>query len=126
MTYLLYLFYFAIAAVIGGHFFFAYSQWFKWPRLCEKVTYLEGPEIEKTAFLGRSFASYNASIGLGLTLSFKFEDDSQVWVQGVTLALIAVTAAVGASGSKGTLIRNFRLFPAIVALALLLVVRFSA
>ncbi len=28
-------FYLAMLAVIVGHFFFAYGQWFKWPDLCD-------------------------------------------------------------------------------------------
>ena len=63
---------FLLICVIGGHFFFAYGQWFKWARLCEKLTDLTGGEVEKTAFPGRSFASYNFSIGLGLLLSLFF------------------------------------------------------
>lgn len=63
---------FLLICVIGGHFFFAYGQWFKWARLCEKLTDLTGGEVEKTAFPGRSFASYNFSIGRGLLLSLFF------------------------------------------------------
>ena len=127
----------AVLAVIGGHLFFAYGQWFKWPKLCEALTNLRDDEVERTAFLGRSFASYNASIALGLALSFLIEYASEAgsedapqmgahgaiedWVQGVVLVLIVATAAVGASGTKTNTILKFRLLPAAVALALLLV-----
>ena len=62
------------------------------------------------------------SIGTGLLLSFLLADEPRAWVQGVTLALIAATAAVGALGAKGNTIRNTRLLPAVIALALLIVV----
>jgi uncharacterized membrane protein len=113
-----------LTLVISGHFFFAYQQWFKWPQLCGKLTELTGSEIENTAFLGRSIASYNASIGVGLLLSLRLDDIPQAWVQGVTLLLITITAAVGAVGTKGNSILIARLMPA--ALALLTLLIFSA
>jgi len=106
-----------LLSVIFGHFFFAYAQWFKWPMLCEKLTELRGEEIEKTSSLGRSFASYNLSIGLGLLLSLLFLDSAII--QGIVLALISLTALVGASGTKGLTILLLRFLPAIVALGLL-------
>ena len=118
------LFYLAMLAVIGGHFFFAYGQWFKWPDLCKELTDLEGQEVDKTTFLGRSIASYNASIGAGLLLSFLLVNEA--WVQGVTLALIVATAAVGASGTKTNTIRNLRLLPAAAALVLLIILQVIA
>jgi uncharacterized membrane protein len=123
---MIYLFYLAMLAVIGGHFFFAYVQWFKWSKLCEKITDLNIDEIKNTAFLGRSFASYNASIGTGLILSFLLVDKPQVWVQGVILALIALTASVGAAGTSDNTIRNYRLLPAVSALAVLIALQFMA
>lgn len=112
--------YAALMAVILGHLFFAYQQWFKWPDLCEKLTDLRGEDIEKTAFLGRSIASYNTSIVVGLLLSFRLDDAPQAWVQGMTLALIVATAAVGATGTRGNAILIARLLPAAVALVALI------
>ncbi|MBG6207806.1 DUF1304 family protein [Roseibium album] len=115
-----YLYWLLMLAVIGGHLFFAYGQWFKWPDLCEKLTDLTGEEIEKTAFLGRSFSSYNASVGVGLCLSFWLPVPAQAWVQGVVLALIVFTAAIGAQGTKGNSILVMRLVPAALALVFLI------
>ena len=113
----------ALLVVIAGHFFFAYSQWFKWPKLCEKLTNLNSDEIESTRFLGRSIASYNFSIGIGLLLSLFISKSAAV--QGVVLALIAVTAIVGSMGTKGRSILLMRFLPAVISLALLLAVSFS-
>lgn len=90
------------------------------------MTDLKGEEVEKTAFLGRSFASYNASIGIGLVLSFLLDGQREAWVQGVVLVLIVATAAVGASGTKGNTILIRRLLPAAVALLLLIVLQMLA
>lgn len=109
----------AIIAVIGGHFFFAYGQWFRWKRICARLTHLTETEAEKTASLGRSFASYNASIGVGLCLSFLLPAETELTVQGVVLALIIVTAGVGAMGTRGNTILLARLLPAAIALVLL-------
>lgn len=109
----------ALIAVIAGHFFFAYGQWFKWPRLCEKLTDLKGTEVENTEFLGKSFASYNFSIGVGLLLSLFFFDNPGV--QAVVLALIVLTAFIGSMGTKGSTILLLRLTPAVIALILLIV-----
>lgn len=108
-----------MALVIGGHILFAYRQWFKWPELCAKLTDLTRDEALKTAFLGRSIASYNASIAVGLALSFLLDSSAQAWVQGVTLALIVATAAVGNAGVRGSTILVARLAPAAAALAVL-------
>lgn len=111
----------ALLVVIAGHIFFAYGQWFKWPKLCEKLTNLVGEEVEKTAFLGRSFASYNFSIGCGLLLCMVFLDD--VTVEAVVLIFVVATAFVGAKGTSGNSILLLRLVPAAVALLLLIVIR---
>lgn len=116
MTLIELIYYGAMVAVIFGHFFFAYGQYSRWPELCGKLTDLKGEEIEKTAFLGRSFASYNAAIGVGLVLSFFLEANAKFSVQAVVLALVVVTAAVGASGTKGNTILIARLAPAAIAL----------
>ena len=111
----------AIAAVIGGHFFFAYAQWFRWPKVCEKLLGLLEPEAERIAPLGRSFASYNASIAVGLCLSFLLPDPSRILVQGVVLTLITLTAVVGALGTRGNTILLGRLIPAVAALLAMVV-----
>ncbi len=123
---MIYLYYLVMLFVIGSHIFFAYGQWFKWPELCKKLTDLEGIEVSKTAFLGRSIASYNASIGVGLLLSFLLDSSSGAWVQGVTLALVIATATVGSISTKGNFIRNYRLLPAILALLCLVIVLTSS
>lgn len=107
--------------VIAGHFFFAYGQWFKWPKLCEKLTNLNSDEVESTRFLGRSIASYNFSIGIGLLLCMVFLND--VAVEAVVLIFIVATAFVGAKGTNGNSILLLRLAPAAVALLLLTVIR---
>ena len=106
-------------AVVLGHFYFAYKQWFKWPELCADLTELEGGEVAKTAFLGRSFASYNASVGLGLNLSFRLSTEAIFSVQAIVLAMIVATAAVGSSGVRGNKILVGRLAPAAFALVFL-------
>lgn len=117
---MIYLYWIALAAVILGHFFFAYAQSFRWPALCEKLTDLRGEEIQKTATLGFSFASYNAAIGIGLCCSFLLPAANQSAVQAVVLALIVVTASVGARVTHGNTILFARLLPAVVSLLLLL------
>lgn len=114
------LYYVSLLFVVGVHILFAYRQWFQWPKVCEALTDLEGAEVAKTASLGRSFASYNGSIAVGLLMSLSLEPNSQTWVQGVTLGFIVLTAAVGASGTKGNTILLFRLLPAAIALLLLM------
>ena len=114
------LFYLLFSLVIVGHFFFAYQQWFKWPELCAKLTEFTGSEIEKTAFLGRSIASYNASISVGLLLSLLLAEPGQAMVQGVTLLLVVATAVVGAQGTRGNSILIARLAPALLALITLI------
>lgn len=109
----------ALAAVVIGHFIFAYGQWFRWLDICKKLTDLTEDEAQKTISMGRSFASYNASIGLGICLSFLLPETQRHWTQGVVLALVVLTAAVGASGTKGTTILVRRLLPAAVALVFL-------
>ncbi|MEM7224092.1 MAG: DUF1304 family protein [Pseudomonadota bacterium] len=123
-----------LAFVIFGHFKFAKLQWFHWDALCEKLTDLRDEEIKRTAFLGRSIASYNASIGVGLILSLLLAPNMEdlvprpevglpapvVWVQGVVLALIVATAAVGSSGVRDNSILKGRLLPAAAALAVLI------
>ena len=109
-------YYLALAVVILGHFGFAYLQWFKWPGLAKSLTKLPEGALETSASLGRSFASYNASIAVGLLLSFRLEDPTRMSAQAVVLALIVATAAVGAAGTKTNRILKFRLTPAAAAL----------
>ena len=112
-----------VVFVIGGHVVFAAVQMSPagWARLCRRITQLKtDDEIGKTAFLGRSIGSYNASIAAGLALSFLLEDTAQAQVQGAVLLFIVATAAVGAMGTKGAGILLLRLAPAAIAFALLL------
>ncbi|WP_298921629.1 DUF1304 family protein [uncultured Roseobacter sp.] len=106
----------ALLTVILGHFIFAYLQWFKWPGVCKRLTDLANEEAIKTISLGRSFASYNGAIAIGLCLSFLLPEGSQRPSQAIVLALIVGTAAVGASGTKGNMIIKYRLMPAAAAL----------
>lgn len=110
--------------VILGHLMFAWKQWSAWCDIARELTDFDKTEIRKTKFLGRSIASYNASIGFGLTLSFLLDGRSEVWVQGVVLALICATAAVGASGTRGNRIIYFRFTPAAISLLLLIILQF--
>lgn len=115
-----------IAIVIGGHFFFAYQQWFEWPELFNSLAIVASEDHkaiagDNTGFLGRSIASYNASVGLGLLLSILLGKPARHWVQGMILFFIVLTAAVGASGTAGYAILVARLLPAAIALVLLLV-----
>ena len=119
---MIYLFYLALIAVIGGHFAFAYMQWFKWKGLCRSVTDMSDEAIEQSAFLGRSIGSYNASIGVGLLLSFRLSDTAEYRVQLAVFAFIVLTAAVGAMGTKGNRILILRLLPAALAFILLWIV----
>ncbi|MCG7519503.1 DUF1304 family protein [Ruegeria sp. Ofav3-42] len=115
------LYYLALAAVIIGHLVFAYAQWFHWQRVCERLTIFDAKEIEKTRFLGRSIASYNASIGVGLCLSIFLPDISQAWTQAVVLGFIVLTAMVGNAGARGNFILYTRLSPAAIALVFLII-----
>lgn len=114
-----YLYLLVLLAVVGGHFFFAYGQWFQWPNICKRLTHLTEGEAHKTTGLGRSFASYNASIGTGICFSFLLPEPPRDWTQGVVLAFVVATAAVGASETKGNTILVTRLLPAAIALVLL-------
>ncbi len=117
---MIYFYYLALAAVIGGHFAFAYAQWFRWQDVCERVTDFNVEEVNRTRFLGRSIASYNASIGLGLCFSFLLPGSSQSWTQAFVLAFIVLTAMVGSAGTRGNFIFYARLSPAALALVFLI------
>lgn len=110
-----------LVAVIAGHFVFAQRQWFNWPFVAKKILGYPDEIHEITAGVGRSFASYNASIAVGLCLSFLLEPVSRHWVQGVVLALIVLTAIVGTQSTKGNFILYFRLSPAAAALIALVI-----
>ena len=79
-----YLYFLALLAVVCGHFFFAYGQWFRWPDICKLLTNLTEGEALNTASLGRSFASYNASIGAGICLSFLLSEIRQIAFKRIT------------------------------------------
>jgi uncharacterized membrane protein len=124
-----------LAAVILGHFVFAIVQVFFWPWLCRRVTKLTDEEIESSRFLGRSIASYNASIGLGMALSLRLLENGsdRFWdgellipadgaflsVQMAVMAFIAATALVGAMGTSGKTILIARFSPAAAAFLIL-------
>lgn len=110
----------AMFLVIAGHFAFAYLQWFDWEALTGRLTKMSPDSVAEAAFLGRSIASYNAAIGLGLLLSLKLEARARFFTQAVVLACIVVTAVVGAMGTEGPSILIARLAPAAFALAALL------
>ncbi len=117
--------------VVVGHFAFASMQFFCWRWLCGRLTNLTPGEIENTAFLGKSIGSYNASIGLGLLLSLKLvygaygllcsgkllssASGAFLGVQMAVMAFIALTAVVGALGTKGPTIWIARFSPALIA-----------
>ena len=103
----------ALAAVVIGHFIFAYGQWFRWLDICKKLTDLTEDEAQKTISMGRSFASNKATIGLGICLSFLLPETQRQRTQGVVLDLVVLT------GTKGTTILVRRLLPAAVALVFL-------
>lgn len=111
-----------LLCVIIGHFYFAYLQWMQWPTMCKRLTDLEGEQVSRSAFLGRSIASYNISIAVGLLLTFLLQPESRIGVQAVVLAFIVLTAMVGAAGTKGNSILFSRLMPAALALLLLLII----
>lgn len=106
-------------AVVIGHVFFALGQWFAWPRVCKKLTDFSDETIEHTAFLGRSIASYNAAIAVGLLMSLSLPEELQSSVQAVVMALISATALVGWMGTKGNSILYVRFLPAFIAMVLL-------
>lgn len=114
------IFRFAMLLVIAGHFYFAYKQWFDWPALTKDLTTMSDAAVAEAAFLGRSIASYNAAVGLGLALSFLLAARARFFVQAVVLLCIVGTAAVGAMGTEGASILIARLAPAAIAFAALL------
>lgn len=117
-----YVYWIFLAAVIGGHLFFAYGQWRKWPDLCAKLTDLDKDGVRNSAFLGRSIGSYNACVGIGLLLTFRLEGRAEADVQTVILLFIVATACVGWWGTKhrSHTILIARLAPAAIALGLLI------
>lgn len=125
-----------LAAVIIGHIAFAFIQVFFWPWLCGRITDLTAEEAESSRFLGKSIASYNASIAVGLLLSLRLVEDgfakflsgdlvnpehgAFVGVQMTVMAFIAATAIVGALGTKGKTILVMRFLPAAAAFFVIL------
>ena len=82
----------ALACVIAGHFFFDYMQWFKWTGLCARLTDLSETEAVNTIGFGRSFASYNASVGAGLVLSLWLAGAAEFKVQAAVLVFVVLSA----------------------------------
>ena len=117
---MIYIYWIALFCVVVGHLYFAYGQCFKWPEICKELTKLSETEAMNTKSLGRSFASYNFSIAVGLILSFLLPDSLRSWTQVVVLTLVVFTAAVGAAGTEGNTILLKRLLPAAIALVALL------
>ena len=106
-------------AVIVGHFLFAYRQFTDWEGLAEGLLALtDTTAIMKTDTLGRSFAAYNAAIGLGLALSFLLASGARFKVQIAVLAFIVFTAIFGWTGTmeQSNIILYLRLLPALAAL----------
>ena len=75
----------------------------------------------KTASVGKSFASYNFSIAVGLAFSFFLAIDVRPKFHLTVLALIMFTAVVGYFGTGSLAIGVGRLLPAAVAFLSLLV-----
>ncbi|MBY6068813.1 DUF1304 family protein [Leisingera aquaemixtae] len=116
------LFQISIALVILGHLVFAGMQAFAWGVVADRLLGISDPAaVIKTAAVGTSFASYNFSIAVGLTLSFFLTINVQSKVHLTVLALIVFTAIVGYFGTGSLVILVARLLPAVVALLSLLV-----
>lgn len=110
------LFQISIALVILGHVVFAGAQAFAWDAIAGALLKTTDPDlIEKTVPVGRSFASYNFSIAVGLALSFLLPETVRSKVQLTVLALIVFTAIVGFIGTTSPVILLGRLLPAAVA-----------
>ncbi len=110
-----------IWVVILAHVVFAGMQAFRWSFVANRLLNIEDPDaIERTATVGKSFASYNFSIAIGLGLSFRLSDDVLHDVQQTVMSLIVFTAVVGFLGTRSKVILLGRLLPAVEAVVLLL------
>ena len=107
--------------VIIGHAVFAGMQAFKWPFVAKRLLDIEDEEtIARTETVGKSFASYNLSISIGLALSFQLDPTVMQNVQLTVLALIVFTAVVGMLGTRSKVILLGRLLPAAAAFVFVL------
>ena len=108
--------------VILTHILFAGMQGFLWPVVAKRLLKIEDQDaIEKTATVGRSFASYNFSIAIGLGLSFHLSESVVLDVQITVMALIVFTAIVGFLGTRSKVILAARFLPAVAAFGLLFI-----
>lgn len=109
-----------ICVVIVAHVVFATMQAFSWPFVAKRLLNIEDPDaIAKTSSVGKSFASYNFSIAIGLGLSFRISESVAHDVQLTVMALIVFTAIVGFLGTRSKVILVGRLLPAVAAVLLL-------
>ena len=109
-----------IWVVIFAHVVFAAMQAFRWSFVAKKLLKIEDPEaITKTAPVGKSFASYNFSVAVGLGLSFSLSESAAYDVQLTVMALIVFTGVVGFLGTGSKVIFLGRLLPAAAVVALL-------
>ena len=109
-----------IWVVIVAHVVFAAMQAFYWPFVTKRLLKIEDPEaVAKTATVGKSFASYNISVAIGLGLSFRISESVAHDVQLTVMALIVFTAIVGFLGTRSKVILFGRLLPALAAVVML-------
>ena len=111
-----------IWAVIAAHVLFAGMQAFRWPFVAERLLgIVDADGIAKTATVGKSFASYNFSIAIGLGLSlYLLSENVARDVHVAVMSLIVFTAVVGLLGTRSKVILFGRLLPAVGAVSLLL------
>jgi uncharacterized membrane protein len=111
-----------IWVVILAHVVFAGMQAFRWPFVAKRLLNIEDPEaIAKTATVGKSFASYNFSIAIGLGLSFWISESVARDVQLTVMVFIVFTAVVGFLGTRSNVILLGRLLPAVATVLLLII-----
>ncbi len=109
-----------VGIVIVGHVIFAVMQAFFWPFVAKRLLKIEDAgAVAQTTTVGKSFASYNLSIAIGLGLSFRLPESVLYDVQLAVMALIVFTAIVGYLGTKSIVILLGRLLPAAISLLLL-------
>lgn len=115
------IFHIMMGLVILGHAVFAAMQAFKWPFVAHRLLKITDEQtIAQTKPVGTSFASYNFSIAIGMSLSFALPEGIRQDVQMTVLALIVFTAIVGFLGTRSPIILIGRLLPAAVALLVLI------
>ena len=96
--------------VIAAHVLFAGMQQFRWPFVAERLLKITDPEaVASTATVGKSFASYNFGIAVGLGLSFRLPEAARDDVQLAVMVIIVFTAIVGYLGTRSLVILLGRL-----------------